>query len=171
VTLHSIEASQFSSHAQGCRLLERVKRSTFFGIRRMEARFEQQQLGFARSRNGSLGFLRALVVSLRALVILMALQVSGVAAVAEQFAGSVETTAGCCTDCPMEQDGRECPPGCPNCHCSHGSVALPSVGKAQLTHAVDLPCRVAVTPHEATAPRAPRLRGVYRPPRHVAAFA
>jgi hypothetical protein len=97
-------------------------------------------------------------------VALIALQVSGLGAMAEYLDRSTETSGGCCSDCPMEQDGRECPPGCPNCHCAHGGVGLPMAHEGAEESSV-LEARMEVPPYEATVPRAPPGPGVYRPPR------
>jgi hypothetical protein len=73
-------------------------------------------------------------------------------------------------ECPDEQNGRECPPGCPICHCSHSTVALPPVVAAAFVDAFDPATTVAPEPTAAAAPRAPVLPGVYRPPRFAPAF-
>jgi hypothetical protein len=98
------------------------------------------------------------------LVVLIAFQLSGLGAMAEHLGRSAEGTVGCCSDCPMEQDGRDCPPGCPNCHCSHGSVGLPSAPE-DAERMTALEARIEVPPYEATVPRAPPGPGIYRPPR------
>jgi hypothetical protein len=68
-------------------------------------------------------------------------------------------------ECPDEQNGRECPPGCPICHCSHGAVALPPVVATTFVDAFDPITTVTPSPTAAAVPRAPILPGVYRPPR------
>ena len=111
------------------------------------------------------GVLRALALVLRVLVVLVSVELSGLAAVAELGFCGDETSADCCTDCPVEKDGKQCPPGCPNCHCSHGGIALApaleTVGA--LVAAIDVV--ILQPPHEAGVPHAPHLPGVYRPPR------
>ncbi len=73
----------------------------------------------------------------------------------------------CCSDCPIERSGEECPSGCPNCHCHHGggAVAIPEVKGEQ----VALPARdqnvEKARPSEATAPRQPFVGSLFRPPR------
>jgi len=98
------------------------------------------------------------------LVALIALQLSGFGTIVERVGGSIEVGSGCCSDCPMEQDGRECPPGCPNCHCSHGGVGLPAaLDEADRNIAAE--AQIEAPPYEATVPRAPPGPGIYRPPR------
>lgn len=74
-------------------------------------------------------------------------------------------------ECPDEQNGRECPPGCPICHCSHGATALPPALAAAFVEAFDPATTVAPDPMQESAPRAPVMPGVYRPPRSTPAFA
>jgi hypothetical protein len=73
----------------------------------------------------------------------------------------------CCGDCPLEQQGKHCPPGCASCHCNHGSLVLPGLAEVASLEphpetAVEQPL-----PFEASVPRAPPTRGIYRPPRPV----
>lgn len=67
-------------------------------------------------------------------------------------------------DCPNDRDGRECPPGCPDCHCAHPMRALPLLPSPFL---LELPSfdEIAFAPYDAQAPPRPDLGGVYRPPR------
>lgn len=100
---------------------------------------------------------------LRALVLLLVFSLSGVAGAFD--VGQVADARECCSDCPDQGGDQECPPGCPSCHCAHGSLALPKqVGdRFALRRAPVEP--MMPRPVEATAPRAPMLPGVYRPPR------
>lgn len=103
---------------------------------------------------------------LRLLLIAVCFQMSGVAeavlAVDEVFADD----SGCCTDCPLEKSGHECPPSCPSCHCHHNVVAAVSKVSDECSprsiRDLDL---VVPVPREATAPREPLLPSVFRPPR------
>ena len=117
---------------------------------------------------------RLLVLALRVLVAMVSLQVSGVPAAAVEMGFRMdESVDDCCNDCPMEKDGKECPPGCPNCHCTHGSVALPTVTEKSgppTTASVDSDAEEPA-PYEASVPRAPPLPGVYRPPRVISSTA
>ena len=117
---------------------------------------------------------------LRLLVVVAAFGLSGLApAVAEVIACNVAgcNVAGCddpceasgCSDCPLDQDGEKCPPGCPSCHCFHAGVGLLPVGELRVV-TVNLDTDAAVVPYEAAVPRAPPASDVYRPPRGVVAF-
>lgn len=68
--------------------------------------------------------------------------------------------------CPHEQQGDDCPAGCPTCHCAHVAPALPTVpppGLAALSFATEL----AATPPDATGPPRSFRSSVYRPPRDL----
>jgi hypothetical protein len=96
-------------------------------------------------------------------VLLIAFSLSGIAGAFE--AGGREGARECCSDCPDENQGQECPPGCPSCHCAHGSLALPKqVEDRAATRRNDLPV-IVLRPDEASVPQAPILPGIYRPPR------
>ena len=100
---------------------------------------------------------------LHTLVLSLAFSLSGVAGAFEPRRGNDERE--CCADCPVESQGKECPPGCPNCHCAHGSLALPKQTEARVAMNREDGRPTILRPEEATAPCAPTLRGVYRPPR------
>ena len=100
---------------------------------------------------------------LRAVVVALALQMSGVLhfavdlwlegeAAAAHFGGQ------------GDDDGEDCPPGCPTCHCVHASPALPIQMDAiapELLPAFE----VAWAPYESRTPPPLAPRSVYRPPR------
>jgi len=114
---------------------------------------------------------RLLALVVRALVLLVSLELSGLTGVAAaMIAIDAEGTGDCCSDCPLEKSGKECPPGCPACHCSHGATALPPLVAAP---SVDAFVRNVSVPHllsTQSAPRTPNLPGVYRPPRFALTF-
>jgi hypothetical protein len=106
---------------------------------------------------------RLLFTALRALLLALALHVSGAAHAIVDIAGActsgVETSAD--SDCPS--DPADCPPGCPNCH-GHGIAALPqrAVPMSPL-----LPMdrgMPAFTKRPAASPTTPELAGPFRPP-------
>lgn len=113
--------------------------------------------------------LKLVLVLVRVLVIMVTVEVSGAGpALAEVISYDDAGDAGCCSDCPIERSGKECPPGCPNCHCSHGGVvAMPQRFEDTLARVVPIGEHVETAPHEARVPRAPPLPSVYRPPRPV----
>lgn len=114
-------------------------------------------------------FVHVVLAVARVLLVLGAFELSGAApVVAEVVAYGAVEDASCCSDCPLEKDGRECPPGCPSCHCSHGAASLPPVFERRSQPVVAVVGTTCAVPYEATAPRAPSLRSVYRPPRHAA---
>ena len=112
---------------------------------------------------------RALLAVVRALLVVVAFDLSGLFAIAGDLTGHDDAdVTGCCSDCPAEQTGKECPPGCPSCHCSHGaalSAHAPPPLLAERSPVAD----VVYAPSGAGAPRAPFANGVYRPPRIVRA--
>jgi hypothetical protein len=104
---------------------------------------------------------------LRVTVLVVTFSLTGFAGVFESAATS--DVHECCADCPGDDHGDDCPPGCPNCHCAHGSVALPRRADERVAVVRNDNGDILPPPSEATAPRAPTLPGLYRPPR-VAAF-
>ncbi len=70
-------------------------------------------------------------------------------------------------DCLRERGDCHCPPGCPNCHCSHGVASLPqgAAGSVLLVR-FDAPSVVGPA-RDDTTPPSPVLSGVYRPPRSL----
>jgi hypothetical protein len=111
-------------------------------------------------------FGRFLVTWLRLLVLALSIHISVVA-----FAAITDDPcaddSGCCSDCPVEKSGQECPPGCPNCHCHHtgGAVAVSEVDGEELSP----PARDQGTAvghlREAKVPCGPSPSSIYRPPR------
>lgn len=119
-------------------------------------------------KQGCPAFGRLLVVALRLLVGLVSLQLSGVPGVAAEMGLRFldDGADDCCSDCPLEKGGQECPPGCPNCHCAHGGIALPTATESSTAPVANVgDDDVEAAPHETSIPRAPPLPGVYRPPR------
>jgi hypothetical protein len=102
--------------------------------------------------------------TLRIFVLIMAVSLSG----ARAFESNrCDDGSGCCSDCPAENQGEECPPGCPICHCAHGGLVLPKLAEDRLALRSSDDGGLLLAPYEAAAPRAPLLRGVYRPPRRL----
>ena len=110
--------------------------------------------------------MRFALLLVRALVLLIAVGVSGLVGIAAELAETTADGAGhCCSDCPVEQSGKECPPGCPSCHCSHGGAVLPPAVASDVGVAFDPLVEETPAPIAAAVPRAPTLPGIYRPPR------
>lgn len=109
-------------------------------------------------------FVRAALLLLRALAVLLALNLSGALhlaldlwlegeAAAQHFSGASD-------------DGDDgCPPGCTSCHCTHASPALPepvgAIAPLELLPAFE----IAWSPYESGAPPPRAPLSVYRPPR------
>lgn len=104
---------------------------------------------------------------LRFLVVVLSLQVGGFV-LAYTMNDPCADESGCCSDCPLEGTGNECPPGCPDCHCHHGAAGAASI-PVMVGQELALPLRCLDTaracPHGANAPREPILSGLFRPPR------
>lgn len=114
---------------------------------------------------------RLFMAWLRLLLFTAFLHVGGFAVAAIAMDPCADET-GCCTDCPIEKSGEECPPGCPDCHCHHGggAIAMPEVEGNDLARPARDLDSAETCPHEATAPRAPALPSVFRPPRALPLF-
>lgn len=116
--------------------------------------------------------LRLLAFALRVVVAVVALHMTGLSSVASEIGFRFADAADdCCTDCPLEQSGKECPPDCPVCHCDHGTVALPSAFEGNAESQVILERSAPATPYEASISSAPLLPSVYRPPRVISSSA
>jgi hypothetical protein len=109
-----------------------------------------------------------LALALRLLALVLGLQLSSIGAVAAEVLQVDHVCSACCDDCPLDRDGRECPPGCIACHCAHGGAT----GNALARHFEEpVPMHIdggqAIDPNTAPAagPRAANGDGVYRPPR------
>ena len=120
-------------------------------------------------RGGRLQALHVLACVVRWLVVVLALQLSGAAAAALEAGLGGADSVDCCADCPLEESGKECPPACPSCHCAHAQVAsLPAASPVlEVLRAVS--DSAVAAPQEASAPHAPFLPSLYRPPRAIRA--
>jgi len=120
-----------------------------------------------RSRSARLSRpLAVLVAALRVVTLLLGLQLSGaVHAVSDLVEAVVLNQPKHQDDCPA--DGRpcdDCPPSCPNCHCSNAPVAVPPVELASpRLFAERRAASVRLTPSD--APPRPELPLPFRPPR------
>jgi hypothetical protein len=108
-----------------------------------------------------------LACALRMLILMLAVQLSGAAAVVVEAGLGALDRAECCDDCPIEKSGKECPPGCPSCHCAHGQVASLPASSPVLEMLLSSEDAATAEPLEASAPHAPFLPSLYRPPRVV----
>jgi hypothetical protein len=108
--------------------------------------------------------MRVLVACLRVFALSMAAHMSGAGAVVVELGWAGEASD-CCNDCPLGDDGKECPPGCPNCHCAHGSSILARAFETTLPATPDLARELPPIDDATRVPRASASLGVYRPPR------
>jgi hypothetical protein len=97
---------------------------------------------------------------LHALVIAFTLQLSGLGHAASDAVAYVDHQAHEDADCA--DGGADCPPGCPDCHCTHGaSVAV----MAALAEPFDFVTTIDfIRPRELRPPQ-PARDQLYRPPR------
>jgi hypothetical protein len=94
-----------------------------------------------------------------ALVLALALQVSGLGHMLADALDSLAQLEHVDADC---DDGKDCPPGCPDCHCVHmRSLVVMSAQAVPFEFAtrIDFPLLYELRP------KAPALDAVYRPPR------
>jgi hypothetical protein len=107
---------------------------------------------------------RLFAVLVQVLALAISMQLSGVGHVVTDLVLAAQGVAHDEGDCPVEKNGHECPPGCPDCHCTHG-------GMPSLPPTLDvLACVLAI--HEVLAwSRAsdtvpsPDRASIFRPPR------
>lgn len=109
--------------------------------------------------------LSLVILLLRVIASIVAVQVSGAAPVVMDVAPLVFDVAFDHDDCSEDGGDDDCPPGCPNCHCSHNISALPAcpvvIGD---THEPTL--GATWSPHTRTEMSSgPDLGCVYRPPK------
>lgn len=110
--------------------------------------------------------LARLITIARFVAVIVAIQISGLSHGVTDALASMGVIEEHSDDCGDEPGDRDCPPGCPTCHCTDcGTTALPPVRGTLLPLA-----RVEIAlpiDGEGRAPSPPDLPSVYRPPRHV----
>lgn len=109
--------------------------------------------------------MRLLLVAMRLVVAVTAVQITGIPHIVTDAVTAVHGDDPH-EDCPYDEDERECPPGCPSCHCAHPMSALPLLVPTMMPgprNAID----VGAPPHEAHAPPQRDPASVYRPPRQI----
>lgn len=120
-----------------------------------------QAAGPIRRSRGIRLALRLVLLALRAVVLVLALHVSGAAHAIEDVAGSCPAQVERPTDCPC--DPGECPPGCPNCH-GHGIAALPRPCEDLSAVVAFESTQPTFSPVDHCGPSSPELAGPFRPP-------
>ncbi len=112
--------------------------------------------------------LRARLYALaRVLAVVVAAQLAGVAhhAIDVVFASQGAILHDGKSGCAHDEQGDECPPGCPDCHGTHRLAATPPIAVEGLQRVHD-GSESLVRPRELEAPTGTRT-AVYRPPRRV----
>lgn len=106
-------------------------------------------------------------MALRAVALCLALQLSGVAHFALDLwlSGTAAAEHFHACDDEDEGDGKSCPPGCPSCHCTHVSPALPTPVEVPAVAELLPLLEVAWFPYRGAAPPSATPSSVYRPPR------
>ena len=106
-----------------------------------------------------------LAVLLRLVALLVCTELSGAAHAVLDVTASFRGDAHPDDDCDQEA-GHECPPGCPNCHCTHGGVSL-SAPRMEVRLRVLSPERnpAGFLPLYVSPPKPADLTPLYRPPR------
>jgi len=107
-----------------------------------------------------------LLVMVRSLLLVFALQLGGVVHDVSDFVEAVADTEDRAEheQCPADGPCDDCPPGCPNCHCAAalGSLAPPpALALSPQVLAFSLGTSLSGT----QAPPGPDLPGLFRPPR------
>ena len=109
------------------------------------------------------------LLGVRALVLLFAVELSGLSHAALDVACSL---TGCTheeSDCDESEGGHECPPGCPSCHCWHaGAPTAPLRMEPGRRIVVALTAQQGFVPGVAMPPAGADPDSIYRPPRAAA---
>ncbi len=108
---------------------------------------------------------RLLLHAMRLLAFALAVQLSGSPhLLADAVFGHEDSwDLGSADPCSDDEDGRQCPPGCPTCHCVHAQVPFTS----RIEPPQDLPRLFVPTYGERRDefPPSPPPRSLFRPPR------
>lgn len=111
--------------------------------------------------------LRLVCSFVRVIALLAIVEASGIANIASDVLVAAGVVAAH-DDCDDDEQGGECPPGCPMCHCFH--CGMTSVPLARRSEPIEPEHRELLPrPNDATALPAPALPSVYRPPRTLLA--
>ena len=118
-----------------------------------------------------LGTTHIVALLLRVFVAFLIVDGAGVVTTLSLFAGDHSETVECCTDCPLDSSGGECPTQCPVCQCSHSAAALPQSSYEVALNRVTAPASMPPIPYDVRVSKAPLRAGLYRPPRSFLSFA
>jgi hypothetical protein len=105
-----------------------------------------------------------LLLLLRVLAVVLGLQVSGIGSAGAEAVWLVsDEMAGAPERCPEDHPCDDCPPSCPNCHCSNGIVTVvPTLAMVGVTAFVGVKQRQERI--GAVAPLVPDPASLFRPP-------
>ena len=108
---------------------------------------------------------RFVLLVLRAMVLALAFQVSGLSV-------ALTVSADACgdelTSCPLEKQGEDCPPHCPQCHCVHVNGLAAPASQLGLVSSPGASARVGLEPPKSWVVPSPMRSNPYRPPRAIA---
>jgi len=110
---------------------------------------------------------RCVLFVLRAVLLALAFQVSGLSVA---LAVSADACGDELTSCPLEKQGEECPPHCPQCHCVHVNGLAAPASQSVLVGSPGASARVGLEPPESWLVPSPLRSNPYRPPRWFAAI-
>ena len=117
-------------------------------------------------RSPSLGSWRKCVLLVfHAVLFSLAFQVSGLSVPVLAGVGSCADEL---SDCPLEKQGQECPPHCPQCHCMHVNGLVAPARQWVLLSSPAIAARVGLERPETVFVASPLRSNPYRPPRSLA---
>ncbi len=123
-------------------------------------------LGDAKKQGHGLKKLTWALLLVRAVALILAVQMSNVAHAAVDVASAVFGYVAEHDDCMRDCEDDQCPPGCPKCHCAS---ARPNVLPSDLIGLQPPPPRATTTSWSRSPtteqPPSPLLSSVYRPPK------
>lgn len=103
---------------------------------------------------------------MRALVLLFAVELSGLTHAALDVACSIAGDTHQDDDCDEGEGGHECPPGCPSCHCWHaGAPTAPLRMEPGRRIVLVMTAQQGFVPGVAMPPAGADPDTIYRPPR------
>src|SRR5690349_18375369 len=109
----------------------------------------------------------ALLALLRVLAVVLGLQLSGAVHFATEVVEAVVDAGAHHETCPADGPCDDCPPGCPQCHCSNGFRSVPPEAAFPLVRVLETSSD-GVPAVSREKPASPELPLPFRPPRSVA---
>jgi hypothetical protein len=108
-----------------------------------------------------------LLALLRVLAVVLGMQLSGVGHFATELVESIVADEVHHESCPADGPCDDCPPGCPQCHCSNGLRSIAPDAIAAVSSVLESSNGVALA-RTGEKPPSPELPLPFRPPRRVA---